>query len=62
MGRKSMGRKVIQVFANAQKDVRYRIKRSTEYKDYTVKKIKQTGKDAMGLKEYTVTLFKKRGK
>ena len=61
MGKKG-GRKVIQIFANAQKDVRYRLKRSTEYKDYTIKKIKQTGKDAMGFKEYTVTLFKKRGK
>jgi len=40
MGRKSAGRKVIQVFANAQKDVRYRLKRSKEYKDYTIKKIK----------------------
>jgi len=57
-----MDRKVIQVFANAQKDVRYRLKRSSEYKDYLIKKIKQTGKDAMGNKEYTVTLFKKKGK
>lgn len=59
---KSVGRKVIDVFARTQADVRYRMKRATNYKDYTIKKIKKVGKDAIGNNKYSVTLHKKRGK
>lgn len=55
-------RKVIEVFARTQEDVRYRVKRATDYKNFTIKKIKKTGKDAVGNNKYSVTLHKKRGK
>ena len=59
---KSVGRKVIDVFARTQDDVRYRLKRATDYKDFTIKKIKKVGKDSIGNNKYCVTLHKKREK
>jgi len=60
MGKKD--RLNITVFANSIKDVRYRMKRARDYKDYVIKKVKKVGKDNIGNNKYSLTLHLRRNK
>jgi len=49
MGKKLVT-KIVKIFSKSQKDVRGYVGRDRDYKNYIIKKIKQTGKDEQGLK------------